>query len=171
MKKIISFLVCFAIILTTVLSTAYAVQNPAPDSEIPKPTPGTAIEYFQNPDGGAAAIVVKEWMSGNLYMKLLHTLLVLVVGYLLMFGVVRFTNKRIKDVKARHVVRKNIMYSVTALMILIVVFLWIHKINSLTILIGFASAGIALALQEALLCVAGWFLILFRHPFGVGDRV
>jgi len=167
MKRFFCFLLCLVVFCVVGLSTVYAAKDPISEQV----GPGSVVQFFQSSGGGAAAILVKEWMSGSLYMKLIHTLLVLVIGYLLMLFVVRFTNKRIKDVKARHVVRKNIMYSITALMILVIIFLWAHKMNSLTLFIGLASAGIALALQEALLCVAGWFLIVFRHPFAVGDRV
>lgn len=34
-----------------------------------------------------------------------------------------------------------------------------------------ASAGIALALQEVILSMAGWVLILMRRPFEIGDRI
>ena len=33
------------------------------------------------------------------------------------------------------------------------------------------GAGIALALQDVILSVAGWFLIIVRRPFQVGDRI
>lgn len=109
--------------------------------------------------------------SPDLYIKLLQTAAVVAVGYLLIIILVRFTNRRVKDLKARHTIRKNIVYYLTALMIVVIILFWAHKASSLTIFLGVASAGIALALQEALLCVAGWVLIVFRHPYEVGDRV
>jgi len=48
---------------------------------------------------------------------------------------------------------------------------WVRNISSIAILLGFASAGTALALQEVLLSIAGWFLIIGRRPFEVGDRI
>ena len=56
-------------------------------------------------------------------------------------------------------------------MIVFIFFVWIHKMSYLTIFLGVAGAGVTLALQEVLLSVAGWFLIVFRHPYEVGDRV
>lgn len=115
--------------------------------------------------------VVSWERSSKFYLRLLQTMAVIVIGYLLIFISVRFANRRVKDLKARHVVRKNIAYLFTVLIILVIVSLWAHRISSFTIFLGVAGAGVALALQEALLCFAGWFLIVFRHPFEVGDRV
>ncbi|MFH1360737.1 MAG: mechanosensitive ion channel domain-containing protein [Candidatus Omnitrophota bacterium] len=103
--------------------------------------------------------------------KIFETALVVLIGYLLIFIFVGITNKKIKEIRTRHFVRRNIVYFLTFLILLFVIFIWIQKINSLTIFLGVASAGLALALQEAILCIAGWFLILLRKPFDVGDRV
>ncbi len=109
--------------------------------------------------------------SGPLKKKAIETVFILLVGYLLMFGFIGIINKRVKDIKARHAVRKNIIYIVSIALIIIIFFIWIQNINSITIFLGVAGAGLALALQEVILCVAGWFLILMRHPFEAGDRV
>lgn len=112
-----------------------------------------------------------ESISPDFYMRLLQTAVVVLVGYLLAFIFVKVVNRRVKDLRARHAVRKNIIYFVSFAVLIIVIFIWAHKMRYLTIFLGIASAGIALALQEVLLCVAGWFLIVTRHPFDVGDRV
>jgi len=103
--------------------------------------------------------------------KLLQTGLVAVIGYVLIFILVWIINKQVKNLKARHVLRKNVVYIVSILMILAIAFLWMQNLNSLTIFISVIGAGLALALQEVILCVAGWFLILARRPFEVGDRI
>lgn len=105
------------------------------------------------------------------YMRILQTAAYVIVGYFLILLLVRFTNRHVKDLKARHTIRKNIVYVFSLLIILVVIAFWAHKISSITIFLGVASAGVALALQEALLSVAGWFLIVFRHPYEVGDRI
>jgi len=103
--------------------------------------------------------------------KIIQTLFVVLTGYLLMFSIIGFVNQRVKDIKARHIVRKNIIYIVSLTILVVIFFIWIQNINSITIFLGVASAGLALALQEVVLCVAGWLLILMRHPFEVGDRI
>lgn len=103
--------------------------------------------------------------------KIWQTMFVCIFGYVLLFLVIGYVNQRVKDIKARHIIRKNTAYIITLTIIVITFFIWIQNINSITIFLGVASAGIALALQEVILCVAGWLLILIRHPFEVGDRI
>jgi len=103
--------------------------------------------------------------------KIFQTVGTVVVAYLLLFLLVGIVNKRVADMKAKHVMRKNVVYLINFFLLLFIFFIWVQNINSLTIFLGFASAGLALALQEVILSIAGWFLILVRRPFEVGDRV
>ncbi|UCG35887.1 MAG: mechanosensitive ion channel family protein [Candidatus Omnitrophota bacterium] len=107
----------------------------------------------------------------ELYTKLIQTGLVIIIGYLLIFAVVGIINRRIKELKAKHVVRKNAVYLVNFFIILAIIFVWLQNINSMTIIFSVMGAGLALALQEMILCIAGWFTILLRRPFEVGDRI
>ncbi len=109
--------------------------------------------------------------DSQLQKKLWQTAFVILLAYIFMFGLITFINRRIKDIKARHVVRKNIIYIASIITLLLVFFIWIQNLNSITIFLGVAGAGLALALQEVILCVAGWLLILIRHPYEAGDRV
>ena len=103
--------------------------------------------------------------------KLLATIFVLLVGYLLVFLIVHLVNRGVKNIKARHVIRKNVVYVISFIIFTLIFFMWIQNISSITIFIGVAGAGLALALQEVILCIAGWVLIMVRHPFEVGDRI
>ncbi|HOO77262.1 MAG TPA: mechanosensitive ion channel [bacterium] len=107
----------------------------------------------------------------ELYRKLLQTLLILAGGYVLIYFLIKLINHRVADIRTRHLARKHIIYSLNLLIIVSIVFLWFHHIGSLTIFLSAVAAGIALALQEVILSVAGWFVILIRRPFEVGDRV
>lgn len=106
-----------------------------------------------------------------IYRKLLHTALILFTGYLLIFLSGSIINRRIKELRVRYITRKNVTYIFNFIIILSVVYVWIHNISSITIFLSAISAGVALALQEVILCIAGWFLILVRKPFAVGDRI
>ncbi len=109
--------------------------------------------------------------SDPLKKKIMETVFIILLGYLIMFGFIGIINKRVKDIKTRHVVRKNVIYIVTIILMIVTFFIWIQNINSITIFLGVAGAGLALALQEVILCVAGWLLILIRHPYETGDRI
>jgi len=106
-----------------------------------------------------------------LYRKLIKTGLVLLIGYLLVFLLVRIINARVQKQRTQHLVRKYVIYFLNLLIILFVIFIWIQHISSLTIFLSAVGAGVALALQEVILSFAGWFMILFRRPFDAGDRI
>jgi len=99
------------------------------------------------------------------------TIVFILVAYGILFILIRVINRRVENLKARHTIRKNAVYLVNFLLLLAIIFIWLQRINSLSIFLGFASAGLALALQEVILSIAGWFLIIARHPFEVGDRI
>ncbi len=56
-------------------------------------------------------------------------------------------------------------------LLLVIMFIWIDASGSFLTVIGLFSAGLALALKDILLNVAGWLYILFRQPFYIGDRI
>ncbi|MBU0468947.1 MAG: mechanosensitive ion channel family protein [Candidatus Omnitrophica bacterium] len=103
--------------------------------------------------------------------KVLQTAFVIIVGYLFMFLLIGFGNRKLTNIKIRHIFRRNVVYSVHGSIFVLTFFIWMQSLNSITIFLGVASAGLALALQEVILCVAGWALIMVRHPFEVGDRI
>jgi small-conductance mechanosensitive channel len=49
--------------------------------------------------------------------------------------------------------------------------IWFRGFQSISTYLGLVSAGIAIALQTPLVNLAGWFFILWRKPFTVGDRI
>jgi len=174
MKKI---LFCLFIVFSLLISFAvnsYAYADKAQKGVTPK-----EIDIFQSYGSPfvkeVQEVVIRsegeESTKDVIIKRVIQTGIVIVIGYFLMFIIIRIINRRVKDLKAKHVVRKNTIYACTILMIIFIVFVWIRQMSYLTIFLGFAGAGLALALQEALLCVAGWFLIIIRHPFEVGDRI
>jgi small-conductance mechanosensitive channel len=49
--------------------------------------------------------------------------------------------------------------------------IWTKGIASLTTFLGLASAGFAIAMHDTIANMAGWFFIMSRKPFKVGDRI
>jgi small-conductance mechanosensitive channel len=49
--------------------------------------------------------------------------------------------------------------------------IWFQGMGSLSTMIGLLSAGVAIALKDALVNLAGWLFIVWRRPFEVGDRI
>ena len=49
--------------------------------------------------------------------------------------------------------------------------LWLEGIGTLVTYLGLLSAGIAIALQDLIVALAGWMFIVWRRPFVVGERL
>ncbi|WP_181197757.1 mechanosensitive ion channel family protein [Enhygromyxa salina] len=67
--------------------------------------------------------------------------------------------------------RKGTAYAVYVFAFLLVGRIWIESFSSLATVVGLVSAGIAVALKDPLMNLAGWLFIVWRKPFGLGDRV
>ncbi len=117
----------------------------------------------------ASPVSIEGWHL--FFQKILQTSFIILFCYIVIFILIRVSNQRIKDIKTRHLVRKKIVYIVNIVLFLLIVMIWIKNLGAITLFLGVASAGIALALQEVILSMAGWFLILIRRPFEMGDRI
>ncbi len=103
--------------------------------------------------------------------KASQTLLIILIAYFLVIVLVKVVNRQVKDIRSRHLIRKNIVYFFTMLALMFIALVWMESITNVTVFLSIIGAGVALALQEVLLCVAAWFHILVRRPFEVGDRI
>lgn len=75
------------------------------------------------------------------------------------------------DIKRIYHYRKTIQYSLVFIGLLLVGNIWIQNFHSITTFLGLLSAGIAIALKDIFVNIAGWLFILWRKPFDVGDRI
>ncbi len=104
----------------------------------------------------------------------MHTLYRLIVVFLCLWAIshvlVWIVNRTIKDLRRRHILRKTIVYTALVFFLLSAGRMVLHRLN-ISLVLGITSAGVALALQEAVLCVAGWLFILIKKPFDLGDRI
>lgn len=102
---------------------------------------------------------------------LLSTLGVVIVLGLVRAFVIRLINRRTKDVRAQYQWRKTASYTIVVLGLLLVGRIWIDEFGELGTFLGLVSAGIAIALKDPLTNIAGWAFIVWRRPFGPGDRI
>lgn len=104
--------------------------------------------------------------------KLLHSLLIILILWLLRLVIMRLVYRRYaEDTRALYNWRKGIQYVLVALGILLVGRIWLDGLHTLATYLGLLSAGVAIALQDLIVNLAGWFFIIWRQPFRVGDRV
>lgn len=75
------------------------------------------------------------------------------------------------DVASKYSVRKvssNVLFFVASV---ILFFVWFRNLDSFATVLGLFSAGLAISLKDPLANIAGWYFILWRKPFKVGDRL
>lgn len=81
--------------------------------------------------------------------------------------------KNITKIEERHRLRTRITWATVGTFFIATALIWASFLNNLNLgmFLGIIGAGLALSLQETLLCIAGWLLIILRTPFDVGDRI
>ncbi len=104
--------------------------------------------------------------------KLFLSLLIFLLLWGVRFLAARFIHRRFQgNARAQYNWRKVIQYLTVILGIFLIGRVWLEGIQSLATYLGLLSAGIAIALQDLIINLAGWGYILWQRPFKVGDRI
>jgi len=75
------------------------------------------------------------------------------------------------QVEARHKMRQATGWLGVLAFLIAVTVIWASRIQNIGVFLGIVGAGVALSLQETLLCIAGWMVLVVRRPFDIGDRI
>lgn len=112
--------------------------------------------------------IVAYEIRWNIY----KTILVLVVLWLIKKGAYKLIGitKDASMLRMYHQ-RKTVQYTIAFLGLLLIGNIWISNFQSITTFLGLLSAGIAIALKDIFVNLAGWMLIYWKKPFDVGDRI
>ena len=120
---------------------------------------------------------MREWIestlgiSADLAYRIMGTIVLLVVLFVLRWVAARWLAKRVTDPDVMFRARKSVSYIATAIFVVVVSWVWLPFFDDLGTFLGLLSAGVAIALADVFLDLAGWLFIIFRKPFKVGDRV
>jgi len=79
--------------------------------------------------------------------------------------------KRTKDISSRYWGGKVSRYIAMVIALLVLGWIWLENFHHYATIIGIASAGLAVALKDPISNLAGWFFIIGRKPFVLGDRI
>lgn len=105
------------------------------------------------------------------YQNVFATLTVLFLFWGLRFLALRTLYRRVENTKTLYQWRKTITYVTASLGFLVIAHIWVQGFTSLSTFLGLLSAGIAIALKDPIVNLAAWLFIIWRRPFGVGDRI
>lgn len=111
------------------------------------------------------------WFKSPIFSKVIVAVAgVLVIGLFFKF-VKRALPRYIKDTGSLYRLKKLITFISYAVLILFLIGIFSDKMRSITVALGIAGAGIAFALQEVIMSVAGWIALTFGHFYKIGNRI
>jgi small-conductance mechanosensitive channel len=110
-------------------------------------------------------------MSDSTQRNLLVSAVVLVLILIARRVTLAFVTARVESQTIRYRWSKATAYGGFLLGLLILIQVWFTAIQSLGTFLGLLSAGLAIALKDLVADLAGWFFILWRRPFELGDRI
>ncbi len=118
-----------------------------------------------------------DWIQGTtglspeLQGKLLLSVATLLIVLILRRLILKVAFQKFEDVRVRYRWRKSSAYLAFLLVVLVLGRIWFEGLEPLATYLGLLSAGIAIALKDLLVNLAGWIFIIWRKPFEVGDRI
>jgi small-conductance mechanosensitive channel len=111
----------------------------------------------------------KEFRSLLIRLSVLAaSLLVIFLGSLLWKWI---TNRYVTDIRRRGQVMAARRFVLGVLIVIVLMVNFSDEIGSAATVLGFAAAGIAFALQNVILSIAGYFFLIGRFGIKAGDRV
>lgn len=103
--------------------------------------------------------------------KIIISIGIIVFLSLIRLIVLRIVWKQTKNVKTRYQWKRSFSFIMPFIGILLIIFVWMQAFKQFGAFLGLFSAGLAIAMKDPLTNLAGWFFIVIRQPFSVGDRV
>ncbi len=103
--------------------------------------------------------------------KILASLITIGILWVLRKVIFTLLIRRKKDPQTYIKWRKNIQYTIYIVGIILIGQIWVEQFSSLSNFLGLVAAGIAIALKDPILNLAGWAFIIWRKPFEVGERI
>ncbi|MFA6757294.1 MAG: mechanosensitive ion channel domain-containing protein [Sulfurospirillaceae bacterium] len=96
--------------------------------------------------------------------------IIFIVSLLAFF--LKFASKRyIEDNERLYMTNKVINFINITLIVLILLFAYIENVTYLVTVVGFASAGLAIAMKDMFMSLLGWIVIMIGGSFHVGNRI
>jgi small-conductance mechanosensitive channel len=115
---------------------------------------------------------VTEWFKANrVYANIIWTILLIAIVYFIGNVIERALQRIATDLVAKHKIRRAMSWLRAVVLVVALIAIWISGASQIGVFLGVIGAGIALSLQEVLLCVAGWGVIIIKRPFDIGDRI
>lgn len=103
--------------------------------------------------------------------KLMYIALAILISIGLALGLKLLIKRYITDNERTYTANKIINFFNITIIVLILLFAYLENVTYLVAVLGFASAGLAIAMKDLFMSVLGWFVIVIGGSVHVGDRV
>ncbi|MCK5689739.1 mechanosensitive ion channel family protein [Myxococcota bacterium] len=110
-------------------------------------------------------------IAADLQPNLMASLIALLLLILIRMLAIRVVRRRVSDMAQIYRWHRTITYATGIMAFLIVGRVWFAGMSSLTTFLGLVGAGLAVSMHDTVANITGWFFILMRRPFQVGDRI
>ena len=103
--------------------------------------------------------------------KIGFTVIVLLSVWLVRRVLQRVVQRTIEDRTLQYRWGKTIAYVTWVLAVLFIASIWVEGLRQVGTFLGLIAAGVAIALKDVLVDLAGWLVIVTKPPFQLGDRI
>ncbi|HUF12485.1 MAG TPA: mechanosensitive ion channel family protein [Longimicrobiales bacterium] len=116
---------------------------------------------------------IQHWtgLTAAAQARIVETLVVILVLIVLRDVAVRVLRRWTTEARVHYTWRKVISYTLAIIGLIAVARIWFAWFGNFGTFLGLASAGLAIALRDPIVNLVGWFFIVSRRPFSVGDRI
>jgi len=112
---------------------------------------------------------VNKEIKGEIY-KLIFLIISILIS-IIIFSLLKVAVRKYIKEESIYIVNKILNTINITIIILIISFFYINNATYLITILGFASAGIAIAMKDWFMNIFGWFVIMTSGNFKVGDRI
>jgi len=110
-------------------------------------------------------------LSHDVILKLLNSLLVVLLAPLMQWLIMSVVRRQAKDSTRVYRAFVAVRYIVAVLAVVFLAGIWIRGLEHLATYLSIISAGLVIAMQSSVSNLAGFFFIIWRKPFILGDRI
>jgi small-conductance mechanosensitive channel len=110
-------------------------------------------------------------MNAALLERIITSIFIIFFLWLIRTITIRIVWRQTENPQTRYRWQKSSVYIAVAFGIILIGRVWFAGVQSLATYLGLLSAGIAIALKDLIVSMAGWMFLMWRRPFSVGDRI
>lgn len=103
--------------------------------------------------------------------QIFRTLVIIIIISIIYRFVRKLLYRTIDNSKTYYRTKKTIGYVFVVIAFILVGRVWFQGVQSLTTFLGLFSAGLAIAMKDVVMNIAGWLYIIWKGPFRVGERI